>query len=225
MGVILERKKRILMAQDQFVPPGYQKYDYLETPYNAEGYSYINTGIAGNNNNLKFVFNYMALERRGYGRILGSWSSESTACWRLIQSSNTTTTRYYIYTANSRRASSSTSIAIGENGTSIIGTKASFELEYGKCKTNYGANTESADGSTVSTNNFSIGTRYAGDTSNGCAKGRFYDYFRIFDNGKLIRNYIPVVRKSDNKAGFYDTVNHTFNPSIGTVDFTAGNDQ
>ena len=53
---------------------------------------------------------------------------------------------------------------------------------------------------------------------------RFHDYVKIWKQGSLVRNYIPCYRKSDNKAGFYDTVNHTFNPSIGSAEFVAGND-
>ena len=53
----------------------------------------------------------------------------------------------------------------------------------------------------------------------GCAiyNAKFFD-----DNGVLIRNYVPVVRKADGKPGLYDTVGKQFyvNASQTSVDFT-----
>lgn len=53
----------------------------------------------------------------------------------------------------------------------------------------------------------------------GCAiyNAKFFD-----DNGVLIRNYVPVVRKADDKPGLYDTVGKQFcvNASQTSVEFT-----
>lgn len=53
----------------------------------------------------------------------------------------------------------------------------------------------------------------------GCAiyNAKFFD-----DNGTLIRNYVPVVRKADDKPGLYDTVGKQFyvNASQTSVEFT-----
>lgn len=215
--------RRSILQNEGHLPPMYVEYDWLETPYNSAGYAYIDTGVAGNNNDLKLIFDYMALERRSYGRIIGSWNSEDNTCWRLLQYSGTTETVYYLFTANNRKAGSSYSIQAAPTGGSIVGYKAHIELEYGKCTTPIATKTAPDDGSAVSDRTISIGTRYPGDTSNGCAKGRFYR-FRIYDSSSLIRDYHPCIRLKDNKAGFYDIINHTFNPSLSTIDFIAGND-
>lgn len=47
-------------------------------------------------------------------------------------------------------------------------------------------------------------------------------YCRMWQNGKLVRSYMPVLRKSDNIAGLLDTVNNVFYPSVGTAQFTKG---
>lgn len=52
--------------------------------------------------------------------------------------------------------------------------------------------------------------------------GRVY-WFKIFDNGVLVRDYVPVKRDSDNKYGLYDLVNNTFNTSASNVEFVGGN--
>lgn len=224
----MERRRAIIAAQDGFIPPEYQKYDYLETPYNAEGYASVDTGVPGNNNNLVIETNVLTVERRSYGRIFGSWDSENNACWRFIQYAQSAATRYYIITANNRMAGASYTLLCVPSGKTTQDTISNIKIEYGKGTATVGDYTATVeippDGSAVSNKNIGIGVRSAGDTTNGTAKVRFYYYFRIFDGTKLIRNYVPVVRKSDNKPGFYDTVNFTFNPSVGTRDFIAGND-
>jgi hypothetical protein len=48
--------------------------------------------------------------------------------------------------------------------------------------------------------------------------------FKIWDNGILIRNYIPCYRKSDNVIGLYDLVNNVFYTNAGTGTFLKGAD-
>lgn len=50
--------------------------------------------------------------------------------------------------------------------------------------------------------------------------GRMY-YCKIYDNDVLVRDFIPAVRDSDNKPGFYDLVTDQFFTNAGTgADFT-----
>jgi hypothetical protein len=51
----------------------------------------------------------------------------------------------------------------------------------------------------------------------------FYS-LRIYDEGVLVRWFIPVRRKSDNEIGLYDTVNGVFYANQGTGAFIAGAD-
>jgi hypothetical protein len=52
-------------------------------------------------------------------------------------------------------------------------------------------------------------------------KGKLY-YFKMFDNGVMVRNFIPAKRKSDNVIGMYDIITQTFFTNAGTGTFTAG---
>lgn len=45
---------------------------------------------------------------------------------------------------------------------------------------------------------------------------------KIYDNGTLIRDFIPVKKISDSKCGLWDKVTKAFYPNSGTGDFTAG---
>ena len=51
--------------------------------------------------------------------------------------------------------------------------------------------------------------------------GKLY-YYKLYDNGTLIRDFIPVKRISDNKYGLWDKVTKAFYPNAGTGTFTAG---
>lgn len=46
---------------------------------------------------------------------------------------------------------------------------------------------------------------------------------KIWQNGTLIRNLVPCVRKSDSKPGMYDTVTKTFYTNAGTDEFIVPN--
>ena len=52
-------------------------------------------------------------------------------------------------------------------------------------------------------------------------KGRLY-YCKFWENGSLIRDFIPAVRKSDNIAGLYDLVNDQFYTNNGSGTFIYG---
>lgn len=63
---------------------------------------------------------------------------------------------------------------------------------------------------------------------NNGVQGNFFigkTYFiQIYDNGILVRNFIPVLRKSDNEIGMLDLVEGKFYPNAGTGKFTANLD-
>lgn len=45
-------------------------------------------------------------------------------------------------------------------------------------------------------------------------------YFRMYNGNTLVRNLVPVIRKSDKKPWLYDLVNNTFYTNQGTGEFT-----
>ena len=47
---------------------------------------------------------------------------------------------------------------------------------------------------------------------------------KLYNNGVLVRNFVPCYRKSDNEIGLYDLVNGVFYTNQGTGTFTKGND-
>ena len=62
-------------------------------------------------------------------------------------------------------------------------------------------------------------------TSNAGTSRLFYSKMklyklRIYKNNKMVRNYVPCYRNSENKPGLYDLVNNVFYTNQGTGDFT-----
>ena len=219
-------RRKIIMAQDNFIPPAYQKHDYIEcSGYNAR----IDTGVAGNDNTLKFDFTYMPLAQSNYFGSFGNYNGESNRCWRLIQATSSNSRQYYV-NSNVRKAGVSKGVTAVSSATgTIIMHKTHFTIEYGKITVESddgytGTETQAEDTTEpISQTNVAIGAPSCTNTGL-TVKGRFYGSFKIYKGNKLIRNYFPVVRKSDSKAGLYDTVNHTFNHSIGSAEFVAGNE-
>lgn len=69
----------------------------------------------------------------------------------------------------------------------------------------------------TSSSNCTVGT-----SSNERLLARLY-YFKIYDNGTLVRDLVPCVRNSDNKAGLYDLVGGQFYSSANSgYEFVAG---
>ena len=164
------------------------------------------------------------MSKGNYAAMMGNTAGESYSGWRFIQGT-TANIKYFHFSCNNRKLGSSYSVTVS-NVDTIVGNRFDVHMEYGmgyviSKGVKYSLSPPS-DGTEVSTNNIAIGN--SAPTTGGSATNgvhRFY-YFRIYKQNKLIRDYIPVVRKSDSKAGFYDLVNNTFNPSIGSRDFVAG---
>ena len=47
-------------------------------------------------------------------------------------------------------------------------------------------------------------------------------FLKMYTDGELIRNFVPVVRNSDGAAGLFDIVSQTFYGNAGTGMFTVG---
>lgn len=219
----LVKARRLLMSNGP-LPPLYKKCDYLQTTgYNSR----IDTGVYGDDATLVFDFDYATIERVAYGAAFGNHVNDNTRAWRLINPSSSIT-RYYFAGAYNRRAGSSLNVYVVPEGETFVGKRVNFHMSVGSVTATHGdfsytATSEADTTTAISTRNIAIGSGSPTQSGSNALVGRFW-HFKIWSQNELIRNYIPCVRMSDNKPGFYDIVNNTFNPSIGTVDFIAGYD-
>lgn len=210
-------RRAIIAGQDQFIPPEYQKYDYLQT----DAYkSYIDTGVAGNDDSIKIDLTLVPYTQGNYYPILGNYNGNNqNSCWMLRYGGNA---RQLSFVLNNNKVTSSYLLAVDDS--TVVGKKLKIHMEKGYAVVDNNGNEYSCTttgSETQSTLNIYIGN-YATPVTYG-AYNRLYAV-KISKGGVLVRNYVPCYRKLDNKAGFYDTVKCTFNPSIGTSDFVAGND-
>lgn len=60
---------------------------------------------------------------------------------------------------------------------------------------------------------------YSGDTNSGEKGLRIY-YFKLVDNGEVVREMKPCYRISDNEIGMFDLVNGIFYPNVNTGELT-----
>ena len=196
-------------------PSEYQKVGYLiSVGQNAN----INTGV-GNNPNLKIACEFLLESYVQYVSPLGNFTSGKKG-WRIITSSQTA---LLVDTYSSGYAA-----LLPPTGT-VAGEKLNVVIDTEICKVTDRLGTyEKASPEIEGTDNISniaLGRNIVNASSSSSSTSRMRIYScKIWEGGTLIRDYIPVVRKSDSVAGFYDRANKTFNPSVSPVQFIAGND-
>lgn len=205
--------RRSLLQNKSDIPPIYKRVKYLVSV--AQG-AHIDTGVAGSPD-LQIECEFLAETQYNYAGIFGNYVNSSTKGWRTILGANST--RLY-YNANS----TSSAELIPPSG-STIGSKIKVKINVttGEITDASGTNsaTSKAQQGTDNRRNIALGRYAVNKNVSGITQTyriRIYGC-KIWNNNVLIRNYIPCVRVSDNKAGFYDLVNYTFSPSISQYDF------
>lgn len=184
---------------DQTIPNGYTFYDYIRITNDSDnGYhNSINTGIPFNTAN-KIEFKYKSTDT--LSNILfvsGYLSSTSKAAPYVAAStgSNVTTSGFTNSTLTPNNITRSQA---------SDGTIKNFILNY----------------TSSNTNSISFGSW------SDISWSRTIDWysFKIWNNGTLLRNFIPAKRNSDNILGMYDLVNNVFYTNTGTGVFTIGSE-
>ena len=61
----------------------------------------------------------------------------------------------------------------------------------------------------------------SGDWKNVYGRIKLY-YAKVWQDNTLVRNYMPVLRKEDNKVGLFDIQNNQFYTDVNNGNFTAG---
>ena len=188
------------VTETEYVP-----VEYLE----STGTQYINTGIAGNNENLRIELTFEIRAFTQYGGVFGNYVSETANCWRMIQYSSDIN-RAYITSGSITNKSKL--IVLAKN------TKHTFAIEAKKYILN-GAATSlgNLSSGTENSTNICIFTARAGGTS---SKMRLYS-FKVYDSGNLVRDFIPALDWNDRPC-MYDKVSGELFYNQGTGEFLYG---
>lgn len=215
MGQLMNRRKALnsTLWNSVSLPSAYMRLPYVLGNNTA---SHFDTGISGTNENLRIQLCMEMNFTTNYFYLFGNYIDETTNCWRLI----TTNTGDSFYFTPGTRANAS---GIVNLGSSYVDRKIYFDLQrslaFGVAENvRYKTGTSYKSG-TANSGNIILGYSHAGNGSSSSSKRVKWYYCTIWDNGVLIRNYIPCKRVSDDKPGFYDTINDAFKISEGSQDF------
>ena len=179
--------------------PDFVQVNYIENTSNA----YIDTGFKPKQNT-KVEVGFMLTAA---GAVLGARNS-STSNMFVVLPRNSAGSAIWYYGAKSTTSSNGCSldtyytasnngrVLTISNGTTITGTASTFSCSY---------------------NLVLFGMNTAGTITN--FKSRIY-YCNIYDNGSLVRNFVPMYQRSTGLYGMYDKVNDVFYTSPNGTDFT-----
>ena len=184
------------------LPINYTKVDYIE----STGTQYIDTNFTPNSNT-KYDINIeisSSVQQLRYFISAGSTYRNNIYCGGGTQQASAGYGSIYVNT---------NSLLQGNTKYNLILDKNLFYLD-GVLVHTFAKETFDNTGNTIL---FARASDYA-----TYSNIRLYDC-KIYDNGVLIRDFIPCYRNSDNEVGLYDTVTKTFYTNQGTGSFIYGN--
>lgn len=175
----------------------YTFYNFIK----SSGTQYINTGVKPDSNTIINInFNLVGNVSINYERILGS--SKGSYDYLKLQRNNATTTWAY---------------NVGHVGkwSGTLNQNTDYEMQL----TNHNI-TINGNETTFSAINYSSNYDlylFHDNDRNGIFK--LYSC-KIYQNGDLIRDFIPAIRSTDNAVGLFDNANNVFYKNAGTGTFT-----
>lgn len=186
---------------ENILPSGYTQVDYIE----SSGTQYIDTEYIANTStevHTKFLLN----NKNKFGLYGGQITGKDTNLRFFADSGSL----YIAHGGNRRQQVNNLEINI------------EYELQHKKseCVIN-GVQYISSGSNDFQRTTLTICKCNGFDINGYFLNGRIY-YFKIYDSGTLVRNFIPCYRNSDNKVGLYDLVNNVFYANQGTGEFTYG---
>lgn len=185
------------------LPEGYTRVEYIE----SSGTQYIDTGFVPNQDT-RLVAKIKCIAGSSTVWALGARTSNTSNMFCFIASAS----GYYMTQYGTNQGALSSDLNKSEP----------FILEKNKNVTSM--NGETVLTSTAATFTCPVNlTLFAVNNNGTINKGSVSIYScQIFDNGTLVRRYIPVIQDSDGAVGLYDLVQHEFVGNAGTGAFTAG---
>ena len=181
------------------LPSGYKRLEYIQ----SSGTQQIDTGFKPNNNT-KITADAEYISSDGtYPALFGARNGGSQQFW-LFWGGSAFISRYntsditVAATLTDRHQFTLNKNVLSIDGSSATGATATFQSNY---------------------NAYLFSVNASGSTSY-CCKARLYSC-QIYDNGTLIRDYIPC-QTTAGEIGLWDDVNSVFYGNAGTGTFTAG---
>ena len=193
------------------VPSGYQQVEYIESTAG----NYIATDYYPSSAT-KIEAKYNFTSNKSYAAVFGTRGS--SFAYMLVDASMHNTNLYLYYGDESEYYQSTANITFGEDYIATIDKGVATIQNFETMGTT--DNTEFQMEYPLYVLTFNESNTVLSDYTRGGV--RIY-YMKIYEDDVLVKNIVPVVRKSDNEAGLYDTVSDTFYGKSGSGAFIVGN--
>lgn len=191
------------------LPSNYVRVDYIE----SHGNEYIDTGFKPNNNT-KLELTFKIEEITEWDHPFGTCGGPSGSNRFFLIERSGSSSNWTLYLGTSIHSLNSVEFS---NVKKAIFNDENHRFIYDNQIIQFTNNLFNSDYDLIL---FSA-TWYTGDISDVKTIQRIYNS-KIYDNGTLIRDFIPVKNKNTNELGLYDLVNDTFYTNAGTGAFTYG---
>ena len=200
-----------------------EKYDVLDY-LQSSGTQYINVGLTGNRNTkFECKVNKATASSNNSITIFGNMEDESYSAGRISfnLSTNSTQRNTRLGDGSNDNIAGTKSISLNTIHTVILSRNGLF-VDGTNIPNNNG-------GQTLDGSDFTCGTLYLFAINGLMSQPNWFNgntriyYAKIWDGDTLVRDFVPVKRKSDSVLGMYDLVNKEFYTNAGTGTFTAGN--
>lgn len=197
------------------LPLGYQKLDYVS---GRVGQTVVDTGVKGDLANLRIVFRGKKTSHTAYSPFFGNYRDENTNVTRVIEGGNASTPVLYTYNRKAGGGSASATGILSEDAHTYDLSSSGLLVDNDKLFP-----IRDVSGTSNSTN-IAICASSVPSSAASSGASTVFAYFKIYQGDTLIRDYVPVKRLSDNKVGFYELVNNTFEQGLfaSSYAFTAG---
>lgn len=193
------------------VPSDYQQVEYIESTAG----SYINSNYQANSDT-KIVAKYNFTEDKDYGVVFGARGGD--LAYMLTDASLNDTNLYFYYGDSSIYAQSNGNINFGQDYTVTAEKGIASISDFEDIGTTNDLTFQMQYPLYIFT--FNESNSVPSTFVNGGV--RIY-YMKIYENNILIKNFVPVVKKSNGEAGLFDTVSNEFYGNSGSGSFHIGN--
>lgn len=183
----------------------YTRLEYIE----SSGTQYINTGF-NPNNNTRVVMDYQLTSTSGWKAVFGAWVVSNGSYIKSFTLISSGTFLRANYGNNSTQFPTSVS----------LGSRKIADMNKSVCSLSTGESVTVSSSSFTSSYPLYLSAANTSGSATEISSLKIYSC-KIYDNGTLVRDYIPALR-SDGIAGLYDAVNDSFVASSGSGNFTAG---
>lgn len=189
------------------IPENYNRLTYIET----SGKQFINTGVNPRDGELKILFNITPIKLLDNSEKNCFFSTKKDGF--SFEYSNIDNNIFAYFNAGETKY-------LAKHKTLLAQRNNEYEITY-------------LNDTLAVKGNYNDEAKYTGDLpndqiylfsneDNSCNSSIRLHYLKIYQNGILVRDYVPCVRKDDNQVGLYDIVNNSFCSNIGEGEFIKG---